>query len=66
MRKAFCCAGCGGDFDWTSELPVSGVYELKTIGSRYCVGCIDTEVVAHGVSKERIIEMRRRIGRVVP
>ncbi len=66
MIQAFNCSGCDSDFDWVTELPVIGVYEIKTIGSRYCHGCIDKEAAAHGISVEHVIDMRRRLGRVVP
>lgn len=62
----FCCAGCNRDFDWDSEIPLVGAYETKTIGSRYCVGCIDKEADTHGLPRDRVIEMRKRMGRAVP
>ena len=63
MSVGFNCAGCDRDFCWDSELPLVGAVMIKTIGSRYCFGCIDKEMAAHGLSREQVIAMRSRLGR---
>lgn len=69
MRNiGFCCQGCDGYFDWNTEerLVADEHCEVKTIASRYCVGCIDLEVRAHNIPRDRVIEMRRELGRKIP
>lgn len=61
---AFGCAGCDGTFCWGCETPLdSTVAEVKTIGSRYCWGCVDKEAAALGLTYEQI--NRRRAQREV-
>lgn len=67
MALGFTCSGCDRDFSYDSqELPLVGAYMIKTIASRYCVDCIPKEMAAHGLPRDRIIEMRRSLGRAVP
>lgn len=67
MTIGFQCAHCDLFFDWDSGLQIdSNNAEIKTIGSKFCVGCIDHEVAAHGMSRERVLEMRKRRGERLP
>lgn len=61
---AFMCAGCNGVFEWVTEAPADpDTAEIKTIGGRFCVGCIDKECEANGLPLHLIMELRARRAR---
>jgi hypothetical protein len=48
-------------FCWGCETPIDpDVAEVKTIGSRYCGGCVDKEAAVHGLPVGQITEKRSR------
>lgn len=64
--RAYYCAHCSKVCSWSTDQPDPTAEEVKTIGSRYCVHCIDAEASAHGLSRDKIIAKRIRMGQKVP
>jgi len=61
MTTAFQCANCTALFCWGCDQPVTGDdVVIKTIGSRYCEGCVGAEAVAHGLPVETIRGIRAK------
>jgi hypothetical protein len=58
-RICYSCSGCDLTFDWDTDEP-SAALEIKTIGSRYCEGCVDKEAQANGVPIEQVQIWRSR------
>lgn len=56
----FQCAGCGKLYCWHCEASASddGDVEIKTIGSRYCNGCLAAEAADNGVPVDRMRRIR--------
>ncbi|HKP06814.1 MAG TPA: putative molybdenum carrier protein [Microbacterium sp.] len=64
--SAYSCANCDRSFCWDCEFPVGDEVEIKTIGSRYCAGCIEADAAAQGLTVDAIREQRLRAGRPTP
>jgi len=43
-------------------MPIVGSVPIKTIGSKFCVGCIDREAELNGISRDAAIALRKQRG----
>jgi len=67
-KTAYFCAGCSAVCSWNTDLPAPELAAggVRTIGSHYCVNCIDAEAEAHHLPRARILAMRLVRGQAVP
>jgi len=41
-------------------MPIVGSVPIKTIGSKFCVGCVDREAELNGISLDAMIALRKQ------
>lgn len=59
-RTAYSCASCSRDFCFVCDASMPDAQQVKTIGSRYCDGCVDAEAEAHGLPISVVRSMRAK------